>query len=133
MKIDIRTGRITFVSGSIGPHFDRHEFLASDLGRNSKLFGANDGWVRLGFDPEPGIGAVAYFKDDRLKHVDFGFRMPTDSNNEWTSEGEKLRQAKHDAWLRTELGEPPYKFNWGAVESSIDVKTGDSSIFVTYS
>lgn len=132
MKIDIFSGILTFKSGSIGPRLSRQEFLETRFGSNSKFYGANDGWVRLGFDPEPGIGAIAYFKDDRLKQVDFGFGMPADDKNEWTPQREQQRKAKHDAWLRVELGKPPYKYNWGKVVSDIDVKTGDSSVLVIY-
>lgn len=132
MRFDKESGQLTFATGSIGPNLDRNAFLATSFGRSSEFDGANDGWVRLRFNLESDVGAVAYFKDDRLKHVDFSFRIPADADNAWTHKGEELRKTKHDDWLRAELGEPPYKFSWGEVISEIDIKTGDSSIFVTY-
>ena len=38
----------------------------------------------------------------------------------------------HDAWLRRELGAPPYKFAWGTVASELDEKGVASEIIVAY-
>ena len=132
MKIDASNGRLTFESGWIGPDLNRMEFLETDAGRISEFCGSNDGWVRLRFRPEDGVGAVAYFKDNRLKHIDLAFSLAADNSGEWSKEREQQRQEMHDDWLRLELGAPPYRFSWGTIMSDIDVKTGDSSIFVSY-
>ena len=38
----------------------------------------------------------------------------------------------HDEWLRLELGEPPYRFPWGQLESNFDSKGCASAIIVSY-
>jgi hypothetical protein len=55
-----------------------------------------------------------------------------DRAREWSAELELERKAKHDQWLREELGEPPYRYDWGRVASEFDPKGLASEIIVVY-
>jgi len=58
--------------------------------------------------------------------------IPSDKGNEWTEQLELTRKAKHDSWLRAELGEPPYDYAWGNVTSDYDPRGCASEIIVSY-
>jgi hypothetical protein len=132
MKIDITKGSLIFESGSIDPHIDRPAFLEASIGRQAKVALVNQGWINMDFEPEPGVSATAFFKDDRLEKVFFALSVPSDDIKEWVEDREQQRKAKHDAWLRAELGEPPYEYSWGQVESDFDPRGWSSQILVTY-
>ena len=133
VKIDVSNGSLVFDSGTIGPHLDRPAFLETSLGHKSKVVLVNQGWVNIHFEPEPGVSATAFFKDDHLRKVFFALSVPTDNIKEWVEDREQQRKVKHDVWLRTELGDPPYDFRWGNVESDFDPRAWSSEILVTYS
>jgi hypothetical protein len=42
------------------------------------------------------------------------------------------RKIAHDALLENELGNPPYRFSWGIVESVFDKKGGGSQIIIRF-
>ena len=132
MKIDISDGSLVFESASIGPHLERPEFLATNIGRQAKVVLVNQGWVNFDFEPEPGVSATAFFKDDRLRKIFFAFSVSSDDSKDWVEDREEQRKAKHDAWLSTALGEPPYLYAWGRVESDFDPRAWASEILVTY-
>jgi hypothetical protein len=133
MKIDVTDGSLIFESGTISPRLDRLAFLKSCLGRTARVALVNKGWENLDFEPEPGIGVTAFFKEDRLKNVFFSFKLPADDIKEWVEDRERQRKAVHEAWLRTQLGEPPYAYPWGNIESDFDPRGWSSEILVTYS
>lgn len=86
----------------------------------------------MNFEPEPGVNATAFFKDDHLKQVYFAFAVPSDEIKDWVEDREQQRKAKHDAWLRAALGEPPYEYAWGQVQSDFDPRGWSSEILVIY-
>ncbi len=132
MKISVVDGSILFDAGSIGPHLDRSAFLATRIGVSARETLVNEGWVTLEFNPEPGILGTARFKDDQLRDLYFLMQISGDEARKWTEELEQERKEKHDAWLRDELGEPPYQFAWGKVISDFDPRGWVSEIIVSY-
>jgi hypothetical protein len=132
MKINVSNGALIFQSGTIGPHLERPDFLETNLGREAKVILANEGWVNMQFEPEPDVSATAFFKDDRLKNVFLAFGVPADSTQEWVENREQQRKEKHDSWLQAEIGNPPYEFPWGKVESDFDARAWSSEILVIY-
>jgi hypothetical protein len=51
---------------------------------------------------------------------------------DWTLEKEMNRKKSHEIWLSKVLGEPPYRYKWGNVESFYDSKGGFSHILIRY-
>lgn len=92
----------------------------------------NEGWVNYDIDPEPGVAGTVMFKNDRLQQVFLLLRIRTDDASQWTAELEQERKLKHDEWLRTELGAPPYEYPWGSVTSDFDLRGCVSDIIVSY-
>ncbi len=108
------------------------QFLATDLGRSAKNSFTHDRWQHFQIDPEPGIAGTILFEGSVLDRVFLAMTMPSDDSGEWSELVEHQRKERHDAWLRSELGEPPYKYAWGSVESEYDSKGCASEIIVVY-
>jgi len=132
MKILVDTGTVEFEKGHIGPLIDKQAFMASGVGMGSELLVSNGPFETRRFFPETGIAATASFVDDRLSTVTVMIQMPTDMDRLWTEELEQKRKGIHDDWLRVELGEPPYRYDWGDISSAFDQKGCLSDIIFSY-
>jgi hypothetical protein len=58
--------------------------------------------------------------------------IPSDALNERSVDRELERKARHDELLHAELGQPPYRYPWGSVESGYDARDGVSEIIIVY-
>jgi hypothetical protein len=134
MRIDVSDGSIVFASGTIRSATRRTEFLRSPIGDGAREQIANEreDWRQVAFDPEPGIAATLIFQGEALHQIYLALRTASDDARPWTVATERERGAKHDAWLRTELGLPPYVYCWGSVSSEFDHKDPASEIIVSY-
>lgn len=132
MKIDPALGTVSFPDITIGPHYSRLEFLQTKLGSTAKLGVVNDGWVTLHIQPEAGIYGAVAFKDDRLVTFEASMQMPSGEVGDYDRECELRRKTYHDAWLKSELGDPPYEYSWGRVLSWFDAKSVSSDIVVIF-
>jgi hypothetical protein len=133
MKIDVTDGSVAFEPGDVKRSQGREDFLQSPLGMLARPELINKEWWHLHIKPEPGIAANVLFRGDRLNQVYILLPIPSDNDKDgWTEEHELERKAIHDAWLRRELGKPPYEYPWGAVTSEYDAKGCVSEIIVTY-
>lgn len=111
---------------------DKTAFLDSPIGGRSKRWFVNGSFETYRFLPEPGIIATTDFRDGRLLNVSILFRMPDDSEDNLSMKRELARKQRHDEWLRGELGEPPYRYNWGHVTSDFYHQHCESDIMVVY-
>jgi hypothetical protein len=132
LKIDAVLGVVSFPGITIGPHLSRQKFLETTLGATATLAVANAGWETLHAHPEPEIYASFAFKDDRLIKVEVTMLMPSGEAGTWDRACEIRRKAYHDTWLKTELGNPPYKYLWGSVTSWFDEKNLSSDIIIIF-
>jgi hypothetical protein len=132
MKIRVDTGAVEFEKGHVGPLIDKRAFLASSIGERSEAVISNGPFETRRFFPEVGIAATASFMNDRLSGVTLMMQMPTDKDRLWTEELERKRKGIHDDWLRAELGEPPYRYDWGDISSAFDPKGCVSDIILSY-
>jgi hypothetical protein len=132
VRIDHASGAILSVSGSIDPSTDKTAFFNSALGSKSEQQFVNGSFETYRFLPESGIIATAEFQDGRLLNVSILFGMPDDSEDNVSMERELQRKRKHDDWLRAELGDPPYQYNWGHVSSDFYHQHCESDIMVVY-
>lgn len=132
MNINVFDGSISFAGGNIQRSQDQAKFLASRIGSEAKAGLVNEDWKHFEIDPEPGIRGTVLFKGDRIDAVYLLMTTPTGKAREWTEELELERKSKHDAWLRQELGVPPYNYPWGNVTSDYDPRGCVSEIIITY-
>ena len=130
MKIDPVLGIVSFPGITIGPHLSRQEFLQSSLGAAAKLGVVNAGWITMHIHPEPQVYASLSFKDNQLIVLDVSMLMPSGESDTLDRACELRRKAHHDAWLKSELGNPPYEYLWGTVDSTFDEKGLSSGIIV---
>ena len=132
MKIDAKLGVVSFPGITIGPHLSRQDFLQTSVGATAETGVVNQGWVTLHIHPEPGIYAAVAFKDDILITLDVSMLMPSGEAGPCDRACEMRRKEYHDAWLTSELGDPPYKYMWGSVTSSFNEKSVSSDIIVIF-
>ncbi|HEY8265421.1 MAG TPA: hypothetical protein VIG03_02520 [Steroidobacteraceae bacterium] len=134
MKIDVSDGSIVFAGGKISGLTQRSEFLRSAFGNAAREQIANEpeDWRHVAIDPEPGVAATLIFQGEKLHQVFVALRTTSDDTGPWTIGIERERKTRHDAWLRTALGAPPYEYAWGRVTSDFDPKDPASEIIVSY-
>ena len=132
MKINSIDGSIAFEDGTIQRTANRTQFLDTSLGKEAENDFVNEDWRHYKIGPEPGIVGTIYFKGERMDRVFLLMGIPSDERNEWTEQLEHERKAKHDTWLRAELGEPPYEYPWGEIVSEFDGRACVSEIIVVY-
>ena len=132
MQISVSDGLVSFAGGNIDPRQDRTAFLTTPLGARAERWFVNGPFETYRFFPEPGIVATADFRDGRILNVSLTFDLPDDSQENWSTPHELARKERHDAWLREHLGEPPYRYDWGQVESVIYHQHCGSEITVSY-
>ena len=132
MQISVSDGSVSFAGGNIDPRLDCTAFLATPLGAKAERWFVNGPFATYRFFPEPGVVATADFRDGRMLNVSLTFDLPDDSPENWSTPHELARKERHDAWLREHLGEPPYRYNWGQVESAFYHQHCGSEITVSY-
>lgn len=132
MKINETDGSVSFAGGSIDPTMDKTAFLKSPLGSKSEQWFVNGTFETYRCLPEPGIIATTDFKDGRLQNVSIVFELPDESMEDWNTAYELKRKQRHDEWLLSELGEPPWRYNWGEVISAFYHQHCGSEIGVFY-
>lgn len=132
MQINVTDGSVAFAGGNIDPRLDRTAFLSTPLGAKAERWFVNGPFETYRFFPEPGVVATADFRDGHMLNVSLAFDLPDDSPENWSTPHELARKERHDAWLREHLGEPPYRYNWGQVESVFYHQHCGSEITVSY-
>lgn len=134
MRINVSDGSIVFAVGTIRGATQRTEFLRSAIGSGAREQIANEreDWRHVAFDPEPGVAATLIFQGEKLHQVFVALRTALDDAGPWTTATERERKTKHDTWLRTALGAPPYEYSWGSVSSEFDPKDPAGAIIVSY-
>jgi hypothetical protein len=69
--------------------------------------------------------ALVKFYEDRLREIELFAKDAPDID---VDELAKM----YDRWLVQELGDPPYKFDWGRLDASLDRKAGNASVVLIY-
>lgn len=132
MRIDAASGVLTFAAGAIEPRQDRTTFLSMPIAKTAEAIPGGPGWRNFRFVPEPEVFASAYFLDDRLRKVSLALALPGEIKTPWGSSREQERKAHHEAWLRSQLGRPPYIYVWGEIFASTLLWTNEHVIDVDY-
>jgi hypothetical protein len=140
--IDRADGSLQFESPPVrvAADFTLEQFQSSALFAIAKPLNQNAPWrrfecKRLGIAGEE-IAAAFCFKDGRLHSFGLAVLRPEfgSSWSDWSEEKEQSRLKLHHELLRKWLGpgDGRYQFAWGTVESDFDIRSGESSIEVTY-
>ena len=137
MTIDTKTGDLVVGIERLGPDLAESEFLNSASGKSAAKVRQTSAtnWYETWFGNVPGIdvGVVLGFPPEgrlqriRLKLVKPELRGPGSPG--WSKEVEDEMKAFHDNWLRNQIGEQPYNFQWGCIKSTID-QHGYSAVVV---
>lgn len=132
MRINVVDGSIEFDGGEIGPVRGRTEFLASPLGMTAIEEKIDESRYHYAFDGEFGLRCTAFYLADRLDRIFMMKALHESRGKEWTEEHEAERKAAHDRLLSENLGEPPYRYDWGTVTSDYDPRGCASEIIIVY-
>jgi hypothetical protein len=128
--IDAKTGALLLDGGvALDPSLDVGAFRRSALGRAARPYVDNPPWMSFFVpavcrDGTP-VDLVLFFRNGFLKSIHLHHHLDRAVN-----EHEALRI--HDAWLRGFLGDPPYEFPWGGLDSSYDPRTASSDVVLVY-
>ena len=136
------TGAIVLDKDSfrIGSQLRRDHFLASRLAETAKLLVKNEPWCSYLLKPEYINGMPflisLFFHNQTLQRVELVDAHDYNENenpwSNWSEEKENNRKVRHDKWLESILGRPPYRHEWGKISSLYDPRSGGSSIIITY-
>jgi hypothetical protein len=133
--IDRVTGELKIVSRDweFAPGLTLENFQASESSKAAKRISnvshhyelrtvRADGWH---------CGLLLIF-DNSLNKIVLSFSEKALDWSDWSKEGELRRKENHDAFLREQLGPPPYNFSWGRVVSVIDSHDSSARISIQY-
>lgn len=137
--IDAKSGEIKFDDFVLKPHMQldslinklsREEILSIDEGKGANIY----------LKPQKG-GCVylvvrAFFENEGIGLFNLQIKVQNNalvpSWKDW-SEAQQLQiKSINDDWLKSELGNPPYEFNWGSLRSVYNARDGSSYIVVSY-
>jgi len=124
---------MTLSGVEVKPLLELSRFIASVLGKHAKKSFQHADWLNYQAPIGDSLDAVFVFKGGVLVETRLSMRSTQESSwTTWSEAEEAKRKAGHDALLRQELGNPPYRFSWGVVESVLDQKGGGSQIILRY-
>jgi hypothetical protein len=138
--IDPATGAVSFEEPAIviAPHLTRSAFAATPWGAAAEHWVINEPWhswklAELGLSAGIRFVVVLYFHHERLLKVELCNADPAfgTSWEDHSREKEDARDASHQAWLATFVGERRV-FDWGDIWAGYDDRGGFSGISIRY-
>lgn len=131
MKIDATFGSIIFTGGMLDTQLQRNQFLVLPFGSAAKPVVVNEPWITYEVRFESDFLGDIVFYSQRLIEVRFLMDDIGSANEKWSETRELARKKTHDNWLASQLGPPPYKYDWGTILSDFDPRSG-SNVIVRY-
>jgi len=81
-----------------------------------------------------GASVRVVFRNGRIESIHFLVYGDKERGwEDWSHDRERSRKILHDRILSRSLGDPPYEFSWGGVESGIDQKNSLAEIAIRWS
>ena len=136
--IDRNSGDVIAAEGTLSPQMTRSQFISSPLFDSGDFSNESEGWYTALAKPltitDQPFGASLLFKDEQLHWITLwsADQKYGRSWDDWSEEGELVRDAGHRAWLNATLGAWNQPFGWGEITAGYDSKTGGSSITIRY-
>jgi hypothetical protein len=134
--IDRVTGRLKIIGRNweFAPGLTLENFEASESSKAAKRISNISPHYQLRTVLASGwhCGLILMFVNNSLNKVLLGFSEKGLDWSDWSKEGELRRKENHDAFLREQLGSPPYNFSWGRVMSVIDPHDSTARISIRY-
>ena len=131
--IDPSDGSVDLGGAIVAPSTSRAIFQMTALGRNAKKLFDEDGKLTLQIQFEQELAVALVFKDSRLNEVRLSLGMlPSRNYSDLSSMDLELVKQDHNEFLKRYLGNPPYRFAWGVVESVAGMNNGGNEIIIRY-
>lgn len=134
--IDRVTGKLKIVSRDweFGPGLTLENFQASKSSKSAKRISKISPHYQLLTVLANGwhFGLILMFNNNSIKEVLLSFSEKGLDWSDWSKVGELRRKVSHDAFLREQLGPPPYDFSWGRIMSVIDPHDSTACITIRY-
>ena len=131
-------GIIYLNNGVLYPAMSEDSFLASQVGSTSELLIENNNYKT--YKTNGSIGnkvnceILLVFHKGKLEIVIMSPNWISNytSWHNWNLDNELKKKKKNDKLLQQYLGDPPYIYKWGNIESIYDQKSGSSEIIIKY-
>ncbi|MCK0473846.1 hypothetical protein MW695_21110 [Alkalihalobacillus sp. APA_J-10(15)] len=130
--IDSRTGSILLDNGNIvlNSKIAPNELMATSLYKGGSV---DPNYLLKDTQEINGkIFLLTLFFKGKLKEIHLSEADKELSWENWSEEKEMKKKESHDKWLLSVLGQEPYQYTWGQVESVFDKKGCVSSIILRY-
>ena len=77
---------------------------------------------------------VLFFQNEKLNRLNLSLYNPNafDSWDNWSEEKELGIKKRQDILLKQNLGDPPYEYYWGSLESIYDKRSGSAYLLTSY-
>ena len=140
--INGETGELQFefqdCPAKFGSGLTQTEFRSSILGVDAKILVKNGAYSSFTVsncqNGAHRFSLSLFFLNETLDSLQLVLTVPELENlwTTWSKEKELQLKNLHDKWLASMKLKPKYKFEWGAIESNFDPKSGFSSITIRY-
>jgi len=120
----------------IKPNLNLQDFKNSELGKKAKKktqFGDFESYLIEDYTIfNRTFSPVLMFAKSCISSIQFYSEDESKGWGEYSSSDEKNKKKRNDELLQKILGDPPYNFGWGNIESIYDQKAGYSYIIINY-
>ena len=137
VKIDQRTGEFIIGQHRLGPSLGEEEFLNGEVGagfskmKRSGTRNYYEAWRHITTELDLGL-TLGFLPGGGLQRISGQFVRPEIRVTEWSREKEDVIKRFHDQWLKEQLGNPPYQFDWGRVLSIVEPHWYSANIVIDY-
>ena len=137
VKIDQNTGEFIVGQQRLGAALGEADFLNGEIGAGSsklKRSGTRnyyEAWRHVTLELDLGL-TLGFLPGGSLQRISAQFVGPEIRGTEWSKEKEDKIKSFHDRWLKEQLGNPPYQFDWGRVLSILEPHWYSANIVIDY-
>lgn len=137
VKIDPQNGEFTVGEQHFSGRLEESEFLSSQIGKSAKKIRISESrnyyetWQNVSSEFEVGL-TLGFSNNGLLQRISAQFVRIGLRGSQWSKASEDQIKRFHDAWLKKQLGNPPYQFAWGRVKSIVEPHWYSANIIFSY-
>lgn len=131
VRIGPQTGEFILGEQRFTPQLNEAEYLRSVAAKSSKKLRGSGSRQQVSSELEIGL-TLGFARTGPLQRISAQFVKIGLRGSTWSKALEDQIKSFHDAWLKEQLGKPPYQFTWGKVISVIEPHWYSANIIIDY-